>query len=820
MARTYYHTSSTGASSTTSTSAVTKATLTFTPSIEASAYETSSGLYGKRYVGYFNDDVTFFDTAALHGDTNTTTQISGFSSSADGYSWMWVGVFKASATGTWTFYTSSDDASYLWIGPTAITGYTTANALVNNGGLHADTEVSATISLTAGQYYPIRIMFGENTGGENMTVSFAGPGVSKTTNGSGYYYDGLAAWDSWIDGNSLFQIKRYAIFMSALIGNLNTADRTLAGIYDVTNGTYITATALEPRDTTDEFSATGFGIFTATSNTSRTFRLEYFTDSGGTATIQDAYLTALELVDTDAVSYTNGVTTINAGSNGADGDDVYQTLNQITLSAGSYVIVGSAIHTHSALAASSVARARVLIWDDTNNTAYGYTDGTYVRETSSIYPYWYVMAVAPGSTTNYDLRVGRDYGSSMVVYQRGILALDRTAFRQVYSAHRENPTSTTSSTDQVADSITVTLDNSGNNLILASWWGSYSDTAQSWLSNIQLNGTDIYTADISVEPNDGTTTPIDGTTGSIWSNGFAGVQNMSSGSNTLRVVWRAEGAGDVAGIGRVNITGFDLDNGLGFSWYVKNGGAWKEAQSFNVKHAGTWKAATGLYVKKGGVWKSLINTPEFTGENVDAASSSYTNIFPNPPPPPPPPPPTPPPPPPTCLSLDTLITMWDGTKKAVQDIVIGDMLKTLTGVQGRVVRIEKPLLSPARRMIRMYHEDMTYLRISDDHDMWVNENGIEQWGTYNYNWWLYEARLAGEDHVPALPLIPFKNYKFGTSYGWVETQCQWEHEQDPNEVIYNIIIDQGGGFIANDFVVISEGCSNEDIANMKWNGLK
>jgi hypothetical protein len=154
-----------------------------------------SGLLGKRYVSYYNDVVSFFYTATLHGDINLTTQINNFTSSADTYSWMWLGYFLAPTTGTYTFYTSSDDASHLWIGPNALSGYTTANATVNNGGAHGVIETSGTTNLTGGLLYPMRIMFGENGGGDIMTVSFAGPGITKTTNGSGYYYGGTILWN-------------------------------------------------------------------------------------------------------------------------------------------------------------------------------------------------------------------------------------------------------------------------------------------------------------------------------------------------------------------------------------------------------------------------------------------------------------------------------------------------------------------------------------------------------------------------------------------------------------------------------------------------
>ena len=158
------------------------------------AFASNTTLHGKRYVGYFSDNVSWFDTATLHGDTNDTTQINNFSSNAELYSWMWFGYFYAPTAGNYTFYTSSDDASYAWIGENAASGYTTGNATVNNGGLHGARETSGTIYLAEG-YHALRIMFGEYTGGDYITFSFAGPGITKTTNGSGYFFGGEEAWE-------------------------------------------------------------------------------------------------------------------------------------------------------------------------------------------------------------------------------------------------------------------------------------------------------------------------------------------------------------------------------------------------------------------------------------------------------------------------------------------------------------------------------------------------------------------------------------------------------------------------------------------------
>ena len=148
-----------------------------------------AGLYKTTYKGYFDDDVRFFATAATGpAGTNPATSVQttaiSEASSDDGsdFSCQWLGYFKPHTTETYTFFTSSDDASYVWVGDVARTGFTTGNATVNNGGAHGDTEASGSIALTAEVYYPIRIQFGEAGGGDVLTFNYSTPTITKTTN--------------------------------------------------------------------------------------------------------------------------------------------------------------------------------------------------------------------------------------------------------------------------------------------------------------------------------------------------------------------------------------------------------------------------------------------------------------------------------------------------------------------------------------------------------------------------------------------------------------------------------------------------------------
>ncbi|WP_158559120.1 fibronectin type III domain-containing protein [Deminuibacter soli] len=81
----------------------------------------------------------------------------------------YTGNIKIATAGTYTFYTSSDDGSALYIDGALV---------VNNDGLHATQEKSGTKVLSAG-FHTIRVGFFQQGGGEVLTVSYAGPGISK-----------------------------------------------------------------------------------------------------------------------------------------------------------------------------------------------------------------------------------------------------------------------------------------------------------------------------------------------------------------------------------------------------------------------------------------------------------------------------------------------------------------------------------------------------------------------------------------------------------------------------------------------------------------
>ena len=156
--------------------------LTLTPGV------IQSGIRKVTYTGYHDEDVAFTDTAVATATTTANNfAISGIGNTIPGdppenITVLYTGYLLATYTGTWTFVLNSDDGSYLWIGSTAVSGYTTSNELVTSSYAGPGT---GTISLTAGEYYPIRLLYGNGPGEGWLSLTYAHTGQSATSDFTG-----------------------------------------------------------------------------------------------------------------------------------------------------------------------------------------------------------------------------------------------------------------------------------------------------------------------------------------------------------------------------------------------------------------------------------------------------------------------------------------------------------------------------------------------------------------------------------------------------------------------------------------------------------
>jgi hypothetical protein len=175
-------------------------------------YSVKPGLAGKFFNGTWRNTVGYGFVGTLPLTTaNDSSNVTGtgglpspeyrygvnvwtsidYNTLGDNYGFIAIGYFTPPTTGTYTFATTSDDGSGVWIGTMASSpvGRSPTNAVVNNGlgAGQGSTKRSGTIDLTAGVIYPIRVVHEEIGGGDNLQLAWSGPSIAETTNLATYF---------------------------------------------------------------------------------------------------------------------------------------------------------------------------------------------------------------------------------------------------------------------------------------------------------------------------------------------------------------------------------------------------------------------------------------------------------------------------------------------------------------------------------------------------------------------------------------------------------------------------------------------------------
>jgi hypothetical protein len=129
------------------------------------------GLWRSVYSGNFDGDWTWFDNNTS-GIEEVVTDFSISDVIDNDISIQWLGYFRAPHTADYIFYLDSDDKSQFWLGDKAITGYAD-----DNWDVYSDAGVGEAstdpISLVAGQYYPIRVQYGNGASTGYLTFSWS-----------------------------------------------------------------------------------------------------------------------------------------------------------------------------------------------------------------------------------------------------------------------------------------------------------------------------------------------------------------------------------------------------------------------------------------------------------------------------------------------------------------------------------------------------------------------------------------------------------------------------------------------------------------------
>jgi hypothetical protein len=155
----------------------------------------SPGLLRKKYSGTFVLDPTWFAANAgnLIETSTLTDTIQNVDEPFDPYCFEYTGYFVPPASANYTFKAHADETFIFWIGAKALSGYTYANKDMYgdyNGTFPEQQTQSFTVALAAGQFYPIRIQWGNSGGfGQLDVFTWANDvGQADTANFSGHIY--------------------------------------------------------------------------------------------------------------------------------------------------------------------------------------------------------------------------------------------------------------------------------------------------------------------------------------------------------------------------------------------------------------------------------------------------------------------------------------------------------------------------------------------------------------------------------------------------------------------------------------------------------
>lgn len=166
----------------------------------ATVSNTASGLYRTKYDGNFTTSsaalpatwtYNFFDTATAIKSIADTYVSWGQQTDGEGlgehnFSMEWKGYIQVPTTQNYNFYAESDDHIAMWIG-TAATGTPANNTRLlgsNNKNMPSDAATAGvrganSVTLTAGQWYPVRVWFSEHTGGCKAQIYAQGADGAK-----------------------------------------------------------------------------------------------------------------------------------------------------------------------------------------------------------------------------------------------------------------------------------------------------------------------------------------------------------------------------------------------------------------------------------------------------------------------------------------------------------------------------------------------------------------------------------------------------------------------------------------------------------------
>ncbi|MEQ1895511.1 MAG: PA14 domain-containing protein, partial [Planctomycetota bacterium] len=136
---------------------------------EGIALSSGKGLVLEVFHGSFGGETVDYDALTPVRTEVATSFFEGLAHREDDYGFRFRGALDVPASGRYSFYTTSDDGSMLYIDGALV---------VDNRGQHGPTEAEGEVTLTAGGH-ALEVTFFEHMGGDELSVRWKGPGFAK-----------------------------------------------------------------------------------------------------------------------------------------------------------------------------------------------------------------------------------------------------------------------------------------------------------------------------------------------------------------------------------------------------------------------------------------------------------------------------------------------------------------------------------------------------------------------------------------------------------------------------------------------------------------
>lgn len=226
---------------------------------------------------------------------------------------------------------------------------------------------------------------------------------------------------------------------------------------------------------------------------------------------------------------------------------------------------------------------------------------------------------------------------------------------------------------------------------------------------------------------------------------------------------------------------------------------WHDVKTAFVYVNGVWRQTFAAYIWQNNTWQMVIGGAAltFTSQNDQCGRLSRPSDY----------RPAPPPPPPPvydsrvstccCFVAGTPITMADGSTKAIEDVGLGEIVVGKDGAHNTVLEFLRPTLGETGATLMAFNGGQPFM--ASDHPVWVRGQGWRSWDpemTYSKYAMTVSKYQVGD-------VIETED---GT--GFEILSIEEYSDQDPDQTIYNFVLDGNNTYIAANLVVHNKGQSN------------